>query len=209
MRARVFERHWLKRVVLGVFASVLGAIFATPALAQSPVQRMLTWDASGEAAEYRVERNFVVVGSTTQLTFPISILPGETVTLGVRSFGWCQDITTGDFFGCEGPLSILVSYTEPVVEASPPQATSSVDGPTCRVGMGCSLIDAGQNVWTLDDQWRILRNGQHWNSGYSDWLVWFNGKIYAYRSDIQQWWVNTASGWAWGGVTDARTLPWQ
>jgi hypothetical protein len=150
-----------------------------------------------EAAEYRVERDFVFVGSTTQLTFPVSILPGETVTFGVRSFGWCQDIITGDFFGCEGPLSNLVVYTEPVVEPLPPQGTPSADAATCRVGTGCSLIDAGLNVWTLDDNWGILRNGQHWHVGYSDWLLSFGGEIYAYRSDVNQWWVDTPSGWEW------------
>ena len=95
MRTRVLERHWSKRVFLGVLALVLGAIFPAPTGAQSAVRHTLTWDASMEAAEYRVERNFVFVGSTTQLTFPVSILPGETVTFGVRSFGWCQDIITG------------------------------------------------------------------------------------------------------------------
>ena len=206
MRARVLESHWSKQVFLGVLALVLGAIFPVRTSAQSPVRHTLTWDASMEAAEYRVERNFVFVGSTTQLTFPISVLPGETVAFGVRSFGWCQDIITGAFFGCEGPLSTLVFVTEPVANASPPQATSSVDAAACRVGTGCSLIDAGLNVWTLDDNWGILRNGQHWHVGYSDWLLWFDGEIYAYRSDINQWWVDTTSGWVLV-ENDSRTPP--
>ena len=206
MRVRVVERHWSKQVFLGVLALVLGAIFPARTGAQSAVRHTLTWDASMEAAEYRVERDFVFVGSTTQLTFPVSILPGETVTFGVRSFGWCQDIITGDFFGCEGPLSTLVFHTEPLVQPPPTQSTSSADTTICRVGTGCSLIDAGLNLWTLDDNWVIRRNGQHWNVGYSDWLLSFGGKIYAYRSDISQWWVDTPSGWEWV-KNDSRTPP--
>src|SRR5687767_1504777 len=197
----------LKHLLLAV---ILAGIFPAASVAQSAVQRTLAWDPTEDAArvtEYRIERNFVFLGSTTQLTFPVSILPGERVTFVVRSFGWCQDILTGGFFGCEGPLSDPLTYTEPVVVqpavASPP---SSADGATCQIGTGCSLIDTGLNVWTLDGNGAILRNGQHWNEGYSEGLLWFAGEIYAYWSHTNAWWVDSASGWA-SVAHDPRLVP--
>lgn len=186
-----------KRMLLAV---ILFSLAPAAPTAQSAQQRTLTWSASADAdriTEYRVERNFVPVGSTTEVRFPFWISPGETVTLGVRSFGWCQDLITGGFFGCEGPLSDLLTYTEPTATPLSLLApTPSADGATCQVGTGCSLVDTDLNVWALDSSWAILRNGQHWIGGYSDWLVSLGGAIYAYRSDMNGWWVATPSGWA-------------
>jgi hypothetical protein len=132
------------------------------------------------AAVSWVERDFVfVAGVTTQLTFPVSI-----VDLGVDSdvrravpLDGVRDIITGDFFGCEGPLSTLVFHTERLCSHRRPVDIIRRTTAICRVGTGCSLIDAGLNLWTLDDNWVIRRNGQTLEQfGYSDWLLSFGGQ---------------------------------
>lgn len=175
--------------------------------------------------EYHVFRDGVYVGSTTApaLTFPFTIAPGQTSTFFVRSYGWLKDengnlLTTAG----EGPDSIAFTYQEPNVVPPPPELCDAITGygngiddnkngtvdegcavpvvspnsATCHVSAGCWLVDAGLNVWMLRQDWAILKNYAHWNGGYSDWLLWFNQNMYAYRSDLNRWWLDTGTTWA-------------
>ncbi len=170
-------------------------VLVSPGYAQQT--RTLGWDASPEEArvtEYHIERDGVVAGivPVTVHRFTFTINPGETTTFVLRSFGWKIDSLTGILLeeaGLGDPAPPF-TYTEPI--PVPPPLVVSQDSSTCnQYGVGCPLVDAGLNTWVITSpSWAILRNGEHYDNGYSDWLLWYGGSIYAYRSDLNRWWIN-------------------
>jgi hypothetical protein len=189
-------------VVRTIAAVLIWLVSASVLYAQQP--RTLAWDPSpdaGRVTEYHVYKDGLYHGATTGLTYTLTFLPGEAADLFVRSYGWLLDPLTGLLTNVagEGSNSAVYRHSEPAFPPAPAPVTSP-NGTTCQVNTNCQIIDAQLARWTIEAASRaILKDTFHWNGGYGDWLLWFDGAIYAFNASYPDaggsWWKDASTQW--------------